>query len=325
MRDVILSSPDQFSHSIEVNKDVVIDASGIDSIILAGMGGSGHPGDLLDDLHLTTVPLRVHRSYGLPPMYGKKPLIIVSSYSGNTEEALSAYEEAQQKGYPLVVNTSGGTLSEWSQRDNVPWIKIDYPGMQPRHTLHASFAGIVTVLAKNNLSKDISEELHQLADFLKSTVASLDQPGKELADKLKGITPIFTSSDVFRFAAKNFKIQTNENAKTPGFWNEFPELNHNEMVGFTHPQGKFHVVMLQDETDHLRTKARMQVTKDLYESWDVEVSVFALKGNTVLEKLFYAVTFGLWTTFHLAENYGLDPVPVEGVENFKQKLKEIAG
>lgn len=328
MRDIILKSPDQIRHSIEVNKNVRISGD-FDSIILAGMGGSGHPGDLLNALGLTTVPLTVHRSYGLPHIHGKNPLVIASSYSGNTEESIMAYRAAKEKGYGLAVNTAGGKLAEYATQDSIPLIKIDYPGMQPRHTLHASFTGLATALANNQLAQDISSDLLRIADVLEQKIPALEDAGKELANKLKNNIPVFTSGSALAFAAKNFKIQANENAKTPAFWNEFPELNHNEMVGFSNPtsdySGKFHVVILRDNDDNPRIKARMDVTKELYESWDVAVSEFAVEGQTLAEKIFYAVSFGLWTTYYLALEYGTDPVPVAGVENFKQKLEDIAG
>jgi glucose/mannose-6-phosphate isomerase len=339
MRDIILNQAEQITHSLDVNKNVRVKGK-FDSIILAGMGGSGHPGDLLNALHLTPVPLFVHRSYDLPAIPGKKPLVIISTYSGNTEESLSAYRTAQAQGFSLLANTAGGALLESAKRDKVPLALIDYTGMQPRHTLFASFTGLTAALINSSLAQDIREDLGRVAKILHEAIPQLEAPAKELANNLKGKTPVFTSSSALSFAAKNFKIQTNENAKTPAFWNEFPELNHNEMVGFTphhfsttsesgagftQPQAKFHVLMLRDKDDHPRIRARMDVTKELYQQWGVEVSDFEVRGDTLLEKLFYAVSFGLWTTYYLALAYGVDPTPVEGVENFKKRLTEVAG
>ena len=324
MRNIILNQPEQITHSLDANKDVRIEGS-FDEIILAGMGGSGHPGDLLNALHLPKVPLIVHRTYGLPQTYGKKPLVIVSSYSGNTEEALSVYKSARTEKFPILASTSGGTLADWCKRDGTPMALIDFPDMQPRHTLFAAFVGLATALKNSGLAKDVSDDLRRTAKELKQAIPDLENQGKELANKLKGKTPIFTSSHLLAFAAQNLKIQTNENAKTPAFWNYFPELNHNELVGFTKPQTKFHVIILRDKDDHPRTRARMDVTAELYEKWGVEVSTFEVKGQTLLEKMFYTVCFGLWTTYYLALAYDIDPIPVEGVEAFKAKLKEVAG
>lgn len=321
MRDVILKQGDQIRHSLDVNKEVAVQGD-FDSIILAGMGGSGHPGDLLNALHLTTVPLTVHRSYSLPRMFGKKPLTIISSYSGNTEEALSAYEDTKKAGTPMLANTSGGKLLEWAQRDNVPISRIDYPGMQPRHTLFASFTGLAVALAHSNLAQDILEELKKAANMIDHEVVAIETPAQALATTLKGKTPVFYASDALGFAAKNMKIQTNENAKTAAFWNEVPEMNHNEMVGMTNPQATFHAMFLRTATDHPQVKVRFDVTKHMYESWGVGVTQIDIQGTTLLDQISYAVVFGLWLTYHLALNYNTDPIPVQGVEDFKAKLKE---
>lgn len=322
MRDIILHQGDQIRHSLEVNKNIAIEGD-FDSILLAGMGGSGHPGDLLNALHLTTVPLTVHRSYDLPRIFGKNPLTVISSYSGNTEEALSAYQDAKKEHKKILANTSGGKLLDWAKQDAVPVSLIDYPGMQPRHTLFASFTGLALALANSGLAKDISSELSQTADMIDSVVAETEAPAKALADSLVKKTPVFYASDTLAFGAKNTKIQTNENAKTAAFWNEFPEMNHNEMVGMTQPQAAFHAVFFASDTDHKQVKLRMQVTKDMYEAWGVPVTTIPVIGSSALEQLSYIVVFGLWTTYHLARNYGVDPIPVKGVEDFKKKLAEL--
>lgn len=329
MREVILQQPEQIRKSLDANKDVRVEGE-FDAIILAGMGGSGHPGDLLNALHLPTVPLAVHRDYDLPRTHAKNPLVIISSYSGNTEEALSAYHAARTDGRTCLINTSGGTLAELAAQDGTTLVTIPFPGMQPRHTLLANFSGLFAALRNSGLVEDVTADLTRAADTLRTALPSLESPAQELATTLKGKTPVFTAAEPLAFAAKNFKIQTNENAKTPAFWNTFPELNHNEMVGFSlsgvegfTPQAIFHVLMLRDDDDHPRIRARMDVTADLYRQWGVSVSDFRVEGTTLLDKLLYAVSFGLWTAYYLATTYGIDPIPVKGVEDFKKRLAAI--
>ena len=331
MRDIILNQHQQILHSLEVNKNVRVEGS-FDEIIVSGMGGSALPGELLSALELATIPLRVHRDYGLPHITGKKPLIIVSTYSGNTEESLSAYQAARQAGYALLANTAGGKIEEWSTRDGVPVAKIDFPGMQPRHTLLASFTGLAMALSNSGLTRALNDELTTATETLKSAIASIEAPAKQLAKKLAGAIPVYIAAHPLSFAARNLKIQTNENAKAPAFWNELPEMNHNEMVGFTELAAHFkqspppfHAVFLRSSDDHPRTSARMDITADLYAEWGVPVSTFEIKGATVMDKLFYAAVAGLWTTYFLAEAAHIDPVPVAGVENFKKKLEQTAG
>src|SRR5581483_4140978 len=149
----------------------------------------------------------------------------------------------------------------------------------------------------------------------------------ELAATLKNKIPVYLASHRLHFAAKNFKIQTNENVKAPAFWNELPEMNHNEMVGFSHAPDPslFQAVFLHDADDHPRITARMNITADLYREWGVGVTTFEMAGSSVLEKLVFGAVSGLWLGYHLAEIYGIDPVPVAGVENFKKRLEEVAG
>lgn len=328
MRDLILKSHEQITSSMEMNKDVKIEGK-FDTIVFSCIGGSGHPGDLLNALHVPRVPLIVHRGYDLPHLLGKSPLVITSSYSGNTEEPITGYKAAQQAGYPIMVNAAGGKLKEWAERDGAPLIQIA-PNMQPRHALFASFTGVATALKNSGLAEDMSETLRKAAQNLEKTVPALEEEGKALAEQWKGKIPIIYSSGTLAFAAKNLKIQINENVKAPAFWNEFPELNHNEMVGFSKltRQGlgaKFHTLMIRDKDDHPRNRLRMDVTTNLYKEWGVEVSDFNVNGETLIDKLFYIVTLGLWASYYLAVEYGIDPVPVEGVEALKAKMKELGG
>ena len=331
MRDVILTQHEQIPRSLDLNSNIKI-AGEFDSIILAGLGGSGHPGDLINALGISYKPLYVHRNYDLPLGYLQhmgltKPLAIISSYSGNTEEALSAYEAARQAGLQILISSSGGKLAELAERDDVPAAKIGFLGMQPRHTLFAAFTGIYAALKNNGLVEDITSALLRVAGVLKSETPQLEEIGEKLADNIKGKVPVFISSDTLGFAAKNFKIQTNENAKYPAFWNTFPELNHNELVGFSKLKEKnlphhFIAVILRSSDDHPRVQTRMDVTAQLYEEWGAHVEQINVLGATVIEKLFRATILGLWTTYFLARAYNIDPVPVAGVEDFKKRLKK---
>lgn len=321
MRAVIHAQPEQILTSLEVNKHIQLEAEKIDSMFLVGMGGSALPGDLLNALSVTKVPLNVRRSYGLPQFTSKSSMLIASSYSGTTEETLSAYEEARIKGIPIFGSASGNTLEEWCLRDNVPFSKIDFPGMQPRHTFLAAFSGIARVLESSNLISGVVNDLRRIAQVIKDRLGEYEKIGQEVAKRITQKTPVFYASQKLAFAALNMKIQTNENAKTPAFWNFFPELNHNEMIGFTKPQAKFHIVILKDKGDDPRIQMRMDITKEIYAKQGIETSVINVEGETLLEKIILQVVIGLWMSHYLAAIYEVDPIPVEAVEEFKQELK----
>jgi glucose/mannose-6-phosphate isomerase len=145
--------------------------------------------------------------------------------------------------------------------------------------------------------------------------------GKELAEKFFHKTPIIYSTDKYRSLAMIFKIKINENAKTPAFWNYFPELSHNEMVGFTLPQADFHVLTLADSEEHPQNKKRIAITSDLFKERGIDMTIFEIKGTEIFSKIFSTLLLGDWTSYHLALAYGQDPTPVEMVEDLKKRLQ----
>jgi glucose/mannose-6-phosphate isomerase len=150
---------------------------------------------------------------------------------------------------------------------------------------------------------------------------NLENQGKNLAQKLTNKIPIIYASDKFKDIAKIWKIKFNENSKTQAFWNYFPELNHNEMVGFTNLQGNFHIIILKDKEDHPRIQKRMAIITDLLKKKGIEVATIDVLGEDLLTKIFSTLMLGDWASYYLALEYGIDPTPVEIVEDFKKKME----
>ena len=148
----------------------------------------------------------------------------------------------------------------------------------------------------------------------------LETPGKNLARKLIGKTPIIHTTDKYKSIALVWKIKINENAKTPCYWNFYPELNHNEMVGYTLPQGKFHIVTLLDPADNPKILKRMKITAPLLKARGIETTFFEMSGTDLFTKMFGTLLFGDWVSYYLALNYGQDPTPVDMVEDLKKAL-----
>ena len=147
-----------------------------------------------------------------------------------------------------------------------------------------------------------------------------ENQGKELASKIRGKTPVIYSSPKYKPVAMIWKIKINENAKTPAFWNFFPELDHNEMVGFTNPQGKFFIIMLKDSEDDPRNLKRFDATSKLLREKGVESEIVEMHGNNVFSKMFSSLNLADWTSYYLALEYGQDPTPVDMVEKLKKIL-----
>lgn len=293
-------------------------------IIVCGMGGSHLAADLLRDFK-PELALTIHSDYGLPPIpdkEAKKTLVVISSYSGNTEETIDAFNQAKEKGLSLLIIAVGGKLIEQAQQYSIPYIQLPSTGIQPRSALGFSFKALLKVIGL----KDIAKEADALAKTLKP--ADYKQEGQELAQKLKGKVPVIYASNYNLAMAYDWKIKFNETGKIPAFYNVLPELNHNEMTGFDVKDSsrelsdKFHFIFLKDSNDQPRVVKRMEVLQKLYQDRGLPVEVIAMKGETKLEKVFSSLILADWTALSLAQHYGLEAEQVPMVEEFKKLIAQ---
>ena len=328
-RKMILDSPDQFRTGFEIAKNIRVPGE-YTSVMISGMGGSALPGNIfriyLNDLFRKsgTPPLSVYqnRFYSLPPEAYNHCLNFFCSYSGNTEETIASFEEAIQAGLPSVGISSGGKIEALCQEKNIPHIKlpIPTPNFQPRMGTGYFFSALFQVLVNQGLVPDAREEILSQAQGLKEQQGKLEERGQILAKKLVGKTPVVYASAKYKSVAMIWKIKLNENAKTPAFYNFFPELNHNEMVGFSLSQAKFFIIMLRDPEDHPRNQKRYEVTRELLQEKGIEVEILDIEGKGVYSKIFTSIALGDFTSYYLALEYGQDPTPVDMVEDLKAKL-----
>lgn len=331
MRESILGFPDQFSVGFEIATAIRPEGT-FKRVLLSGMGGSGLPGGILnmylEDLFERfpdVAPFHIdqNRSYHLP-LLSQAPdcLHIVASYSGNTEETIACFEQALEQKLSVIAVSSGGRLEELAREHGIPHIKLPVPTptFQPRMGTGYFFAAILQVFMNLGLIPDVREEIGEGSAALKKTLAALEEKGSALAERLKGKTPVIYAKDGFRDLAMTWKIKINENAKTPAFYNVLPEMNHNEMVGYTLPQAQFYALLLDDPTDDPRNRKRFQVMLPLLQEKDVGGEVLDMGGERVYNRIFESLLLGDFTAYHLALLYGQDPEPVEMVEAFKKLL-----
>lgn len=318
MREVLLKFPEQFPEALELAKNLKVDGD-FDSIIITGMGGSAWPGEIVDAyLKDLQIPIYVNRDYTLPKQASEKGLVIASSYSGNTEETLSAFRQAMDKGMPAFAVTSGGKLKEICEQEGIPFVLIP-EGMQPRCATGYILTSIVSVLSNSGIIPDKSQDILETAEALKS--ANLEGRGRELAGKLPNKTPLIYTSERMKPIGFVWKIKFNENSKIMAFSNTFPELNHNEITGYAEPRG-FHTIILMDKEDHPRIRKRMEITKELIESRGGEATLIETEGESLLTRMFSAIYLGDWVSYHLAVMRGVDPTPVDIIEDLKKKIAE---
>lgn len=321
MKQDILDFPKQFAQGLELTRDIKVEGK-FNNIVVSGMGASAWPAEILSTW--LDLPIRINRSYQLPA--SKKDLAIFSSYSGNTEECLAAYQEALQKGLAMAVITSGGQLKQLYQENETPMVEIP-TGLVPRMATGYIFTALYSILANSGLTKDKSSEILAMAKNLKP--ADQENQGQDLAEKLKGKVPLIYTSDKLKVLGYIWKIKFNETSKSPAFANYFPELNHNELEGMAHEKecdfhnkSIFHCLILKDDQDQPKIKKRMDLTAQILNPTGLPTEIIDLTGQTLLEKIFSSILLADWTSYYLAQEYGADPLATETIEGFKKKMKE---
>lgn len=304
----------------------------IDKIVFAGLGGSAIGGDVIRSLACEIpVPMVVSRHYDLPFFAGKKTLGIFSSYSGNTEETLSAFRQGVKGGVKSVVITSGGELAELAQRSSVPWIRIP-KGLPPRSALGYSVFPLLKLFADLKLwkwdNRGIAETVSLLAELSQKKFAPeipfSSNPAKQLAKTLAGkFVVIYAGTELLDSAALRFRNQIEENAKAMASHHLLPEMNHNEILGWQFPEKvipQCACVFLRDAGDHPRIQLRIKITKELIAKRGVPVLEIHSEGKSRLARLFSAIHLGDWVSFYLAILYKMDPTPVSIIEYLKGEL-----
>ena len=308
-----------------------IPAGEFDQVIIAGMGGSALPADLVIDAfsERLRVPVRVVRHYLLPSPVNEKTLVIVSSFSGNTEETLSVVEPFPEKASNLVVITAGGRLATLANERGYSLIEIPYKrepeGFQPRSAVGYFATYFARVLSSAGLLDDPIADLESVAGFLR--LANIRPSAEEFASWLGQRIPVIYTDEVHRMSiARTAKIKFNENSKRPAFFNGLPEANHNEMIGFSNKGiGDFGIIYLHDPASHRRIRERFNVMKKVFLQEGLRNVAFReweIPGETKIQRIFAAINFADWCSYTVALLDGVDPTPVALVESFKTVLAE---
>lgn len=327
LRQVILDFPRQFEVGFVLANDIKL-GTDFNSICISGMGGSSLPTDVLKT-YLRNTPTKENssfsilknRDYTLPKEAYSKCLNIFASYSGNTEETLSALDEAIKNNLPSLGIAHGGKLIEICKAKNIPFIIVPEIS-QPRYALGYFFSILLQILSSCNLIQNPKKEILSSIEELEKITKKLERKGKTLSQKIHKKTPLIYTTDQLKSIGRIWKIKINENAKTPAFYNFYPELNHNEMVGFTLPQGKFHIITLVDKNANPQIIKRMKITAKLLKKNKIETSLIEIPNNdNAFLSIFSSLALGDWVSYYLALNYKQDPTPVKMVEDLKKMLK----
>ncbi len=301
------------------------------NVVYAGMGGSALAGLLSKSWPGYKIPFEVVRDYHIPPYVAPDTLFIASSYSGDTEETLSCLAEAEKANAKIAVITNGGQLEEQAIAKKYPMAKIP-PSQQPRYAVFYCLRALVTMLEKAGLvaEAEADKQLKLAAEFLRGEVESWaavvptsKNPAKQLALEIVGKTPIIYAGPLLAPVAYKWKIDFNENAKNTAWWGQYPEVSHNEFIGWSsHPFDKpFSVIDLRSKLEHQRINQRFELTERLLSGKRPAPNTVEVQGTTLLEQLVWAANFGDFVSIYLALLNGVNPAPVELVEKFKKELR----
>lgn len=326
----------QLIEAIEIGKKINLqnDYSACENIVVAGVGGSAIGGDVVKTIvhKELKIPFYINRNYTLPNWVNEKTLVICSSYSGNTEESLSAYEDALKKGAMICGISTGGKLSKKIKSKGFDLITIP-GGLQPRAALAYSFVPMLYLLKKiglisNSLINDISSSIISLKNKRDaSAVGDASNPIFKMAKDIYGMIPIiYGITDTTAVVALRWKGQLCENAKMLAYHNEIPEMNHNEIVGWgNNPDllSELSVIWLKDKNDNERVQARQDITKSLLNDINIMQHEVNAEGANKVERLLDLINYGDWLSYWCAILHNTDPSPVEKINKLKKALKEI--
>ena len=270
-----------------------------------------------------SIPVIINKDYFLPHFVSHSTLVIISSYSGDTEETIKALEDALSKGAHIICVTSGGKIKELAQKKNLDIILIP-TGMPPRAAVGFSlvqllyifsFYGIISKLYKKDLVKAIA-----LLDLEEKRIV---RDAKETALELEGKNIIIYTTAGMESVALRFRQQVNENSKALCWNHVFPELNNNELQGWREKNDRLAVVLFRNSTDYSRTSKRVDISKDIISNYDATIKEVYSKGSSILERILYLVHWGDWVSYYLAERKGIDTMDIKVINYLKSELAKV--
>jgi len=317
----------QLGESFETSQQPV----DVDNIVYAGMGGSALAAVISEVWPGYTIPFKIVRDYDIPATVSNRTYFIAASYSGNTEETLSALEQAEAKGAQIAVIAGGGKLADIANEKGYPLALLP-KAEQPRYAVFFNLKALLILLESAGLiNHDPIAQLEGSADFLKAavepwlpTVPTDINPAKKIALEVIGKSAVIYAGPKLAPAAYKWKISFNENAKQVAWWNQYSEFNHNEFMGWTkQPVDKpYAVIDLRSNLEHPRIQKRFEVTERLLSGLRPAPIVVNIQGQNLLEHLLWAIALGDFVTLYTALLNGLNPAPVDLIEKFKKSLDD---
>ena len=329
MMDQLISRfTEQLKQAVQIGSEAEISphAHEITEVYVAGLGGSGIGANFVSEFirEESAIPYNVGKGYSIPAYVDQNTLAIASSYSGNTEETLSSFNQIEKTGAKIVVISSGGMLISIAKEKGYDYIRVPSDWPSPRACLGYSLIQQIAVLQKLNIiSSSCMESIEKSINLIDQESESIKIEAKKIADKLHHKIPIIYTSDRMESVAVRLRQQINENSKALCWHHVIPEMNHNELVGWRDKNDDLAVIYLRNEDDFKRNSIRMDINQEIISKYtDTIINVYS-KGNDLIEKALYLVHLGDWVSWYLSELRDMDAIEVDVIDYLKGELAKV--
>lgn len=323
MKTLVEGFTKQLQEALDIaNSAVLTKKNNIQNIVVTGLGGSGIGGTILSELVQTEcpIPIIVNKDYFLPEFVNSNSLVIISSYSGNTEETLSAMKQAITKNAQIVCVTSGGEVEAIAKKHNFDTIIIP-GGHPPRSCIGYSLVQLFKIVQFNEFIKtDLLKQVQVSITLLDTEKQSIKSEASGIAKTLLHKIPVIYSLGSCEGIAVRFRQQINENSKMLCWHHTLPEMNHNELVGWTEKNDSLAIVTFRTSFDYERTIKRYELCKSIFSKYSNSVTDITAKGNSKVEQFLYLINIGDWISCYIADLKNIDATEVNVITNLKNEL-----
>lgn len=324
MYRLISEFPQNVVDAVKATKDLNLKPADktITNVVITGLGGSGIGGKIVSNIvsDSATCPILINNDYSIPAFVNKNTLVIACSYSGNTEETLSAVESAIEKGAEIACLTSGGKLKEIAETNGYNIVLVP-GGNPPRTTLGTTSPRIFAILKHYGIIDDrYDDSLAKVGAYLKHHEFEIQTKAQLMAEGLFTYTPVIYSDAGYEGVAIRLRQQLNENSKILCWHHVLPEMNHNELVGWVSGNEKIAVIMLRSEDDPERTQTRMDLSLKIFENYTKNITEIYAKGDDKVIRTYYLIHFIDWLSLYLSEQNGVDSIEIDVIDYLKGEL-----
>lgn len=328
MDQLIARFPAQLAESLEIGEKAQLTkhTEDLHKVFVAGLGGSGIGANFVAEFvsDECKIPYLVGKGYTIPAYIDKNTLFIASSYSGNTEETLNAFALAETTGAKIVVISSGGKLIEMAIEKGYDYIQVPGDWPSPRACLGFSLVQQLFVLNKLDLiSRTTIDQIKSSIDLLKYDMDDIKVKAEKIANQIHGKLPIIYTTDTMESVAVRFRQQINENAKALAHHGVVPEMNHNELVGWTDKNNDLAVIYFRNKDDYKRNSIRVDINKKIISKYTDTIIEIMSKGQSLVENAMYHVHMGDWITWYLCQLRGRDSIEVNVIDYLKGELGKV--